>query len=168
MRLYQTTLNFIDIVFRPVSIISWKAGGWALAGMMVITAGDVFFRSVFNHPIRGTIDITECLMPILTSSGLAYVAITKSHINADVLFRFLSRRVQLVLNIFTGFFSFVFSALVSWQSFVNMRAEAGFGVTTGVLPIPIYPFVGIVAYSMLLLTGVLLRDLLELLLELKR
>jgi TRAP-type C4-dicarboxylate transport system permease small subunit len=168
MRLLKPIENFIDIIFRPLSIISWKAGGWALAGMMVITAGDVILRSLFNYPIKGTVDITECLMPVLTSAGLAYVTITKTHINADVLIRRLSGRIQLILNIITDVLSFVFCVLVSWQSFINMGAMSKLGVTTGVLPIPRYPFVGIVGFAMLLITVMFLKDLFELLRELKK
>jgi TRAP-type C4-dicarboxylate transport system permease small subunit len=162
MRLYKPIEDFIDMIFRPLSMAYWKAGGWALAGMMAITAVDVFLRSLFNQPIKGTVDITECLMPVLTTSGLAYVTITKTHINADVLIRRLSQRIQLVFNIITDILSFLFCLLVSWQSFLNMKAMSKLGVTTGVLPIPKYPFVGVVGFGMLLITAMLLKDFLEL------
>lgn len=168
MRLFKLIEKFIDIIFRPPSTIFWKTGGWALAGMMAITAGDVFLRSVFNYPIKGTVDITECLMPILTTSGLAYVTITKSHINAEVLVKRLSLRIQLVLNVITDFLSLVFCLLVSWQSFINMEAMSKLGVTTGVLPIPKYPFVGVVGFGMLLITAMFLKEFFELLRELKK
>ena len=168
MRLIKPIEKFIDIIFRPPSIIFWKVGGWALAGMMTITAGDVFLRSIFNYPIKGTVDITECLMPILTTSGLAYVTITKSHINADVLIKRFSVRFQLVLNVITDLFSLVFCLLVSWQSFINMAAMSKLGVTTGVLPIPKYPFVGVVGLGMLLIAVMFLKEFFELLRELKK
>ena len=168
MRLDKAIENIIDILFRPLSIIYWKAGGWALAGMMAVTAVDVFLRSAFNHPIKGSVDITECLMPVLTTSGLAYVTITKNHINADIIIRRLSQRKQLFLNAITDVLSFAFCLLVSWQSFINMKAISIQGVTTGVLPIPKYPFVGVVGFGMLLITAMLLKDLLELIRELKK
>ena len=168
MQFYKSIEKFIDIIFRPPSIIYWKAGGWALAGMMMITAADVFLRSVFNHPIKGTVDITECLMPVLTTSGLAYVTITKSHINADVLIKRFSLRIRLLINVITDFLSFGFCLLVSWQSFINMEAMSKLGVTTGVLPIPKYPFVGVVGFGMLLITAMFLKEFFELLRELKK
>ena len=168
MRLYKSIENFIDVIFRPLSISFWKAGGWALAGMMTVTAGDVFLRSIFNQPIKGSVDITECLMPVLTTSGLAYVTITKSHINADVLIKRFSQRIQIILNIVTDFLSLLFCLLVSWQSFINMKAMSNMGVTTGVLPIPRYPFVGVVGFGMLLITAMLLKGFFELFRELKK
>lgn len=168
MRLFKAIENGIDILFRPLSIVYWKAGGWALAGMMIITASDVFLRSIFNQPIKGSVDITECLMPILTTSGLAYVTIKKDHINADLLVLRLPLRVQLIINIVTDILSFIFCFLVSWQSFLNTKAMSHLGVTTGVLPIPKYPFVGVVGFGMLLITAMLLKDLLALFRELKK
>ena len=157
-----------DKILRPPSVVFLKAGGWTLAGMMVLTAADVFLRAVFNSPITGAIDITVCLMPILTISGLAFVSITRTHINADILVRKLSPRTQKVIETITTFLSFVFCLLVSWQSFLNMKAVSDQGVTTGVLPIPVYPFVGLVGVGMLLVTVALLKDFFALIREIKK
>lgn len=164
----DTPVSLGDKVFRTPSTIFLKTGGWALAGMMVLTAADVFLRSIFNRPITGTIDITVCLMPILTISGLAYVSITHTHINADILMRRLPEWIQRVINTITTFLSFIFCILVSWQSFINMKAVNETGVTTGVLPIPVFPFVGIVGIGMLLTAAVLMKNFFDLFKELKR
>lgn len=160
--------RLLDKILRQPSIVFHKVGGWALTGMMLLTAGDVFLRNAFNKPILGAFEITESLMTIVVASGLAYVTITKSQIRVEVLFHRLPQRVQKVLTVMTDFLSLGFCILLSWQSFVYMKTAYESGVVWGVLLIPTYPFIGVVALGILLLAGVLLKDFLELIQELKK
>ncbi len=150
------------------AVVLHKFGGWVLAAMMLLTAGDVFLRNVFNRPILGAFEITECMMSLLVASGLAYVTVTKSQIRVDVLFGRLSRRVQMVLTVITDALGLGFCMLLSWRSIVYMITEYESDTRAGVLLIPTFPFIGVVALGWLLLAIVLLKDFVELIKELKK
>jgi TRAP-type C4-dicarboxylate transport system permease small subunit len=154
-------INWIDRIIKQPSVVFLKVGGWALAVMMVLTAGDVFMRNVFDKPILGTFEITQGLMVIVVVSGLAYVNVTKSQIRVEVLFSRLPQRAQVVLNIGSSFLSFGICVLLSWQSFVEMKAAYESGVIWGMLRVPTYPFVGLVGLGVMLLAVAVFSDFLE-------
>lgn len=160
--------RLLERIIRKPAVVFHRVGGWAVAAMMMLTAGDVFLRNVFNRPILGAFEITECLMTIVVASGFAYVTVTKSQIRVEVLFDRLPHPVQKVLTIITDFLALGFCILLSWQSFVYMKAAYESGIKMGALLIPTFPFIGIVALGWLLLAAALLRDFVELIRELKK
>jgi TRAP-type transport system small permease protein len=161
-------VGLLDKITRGPSEIFQKIGGYFLAGMMFLTAADVLLRNSLNKPILGALDLTEFMMAIMVTSGLAYVAITKNNINADVFITHLSGRPKIVLNIFTDLISLVIVVLMMWQSFANMNSTLGFGLESSIMKIPIFPFMGIVGFGFALLTLVLIRNFLELFMEVRK
>jgi TRAP-type transport system small permease protein len=161
-------MTMLGRILEKPAVLFHKFGGWVLAAMMLLTAGDVFLRNVFNKPILGAFEITECLMSVMVASGLAYVSIAKSQIRVDVLFGRLPQRAQKVLTVITDFLGLAFCVLLSWRALVYMKAEYDSGTRMGALLIPTSPFIAIVALGWLLLAVVLLSDFLELIRELKK
>jgi TRAP-type transport system small permease protein len=157
------TAGLLGSLVKPISWVFQKIGGIILALMMILTTLDVILRDTINKPITGTFDLTEYMMAIMVSFGLAYCAILKGHINADVVIVHLKPRVRIILETITTFLSLVFISAVTWQLFVHMKAEMVFGLKSSVLPIPVFPFVGVVGVGMALFSLVLLKDLLLLL-----
>jgi TRAP-type transport system small permease protein len=158
----------LDRILEKPATVFHKVGGWVLALMMMLTAGDVFLRNVFNKPILGAFEITECLMTVVVASGLAYVTVTKSQIRVEVLFNRLPQRAQKVLTVITDFLGLGFCILLSWQSFVYMKAEYDSNTRMGALLIPTSPFIAVVALGWILLAAVLLKDFLILIRELRK
>jgi TRAP-type transport system small permease protein len=155
-------------ILEQPAILFHKFGGWVLAAMMFLTAGDVFLRNVFDKPILGAFEITECLMTVLVASGLAYVTVSKSQIRVNVLFSRLPQPAQEVLTVIMDFLGLGFCVLLSWRSLAYMKAEYDSGTKLGALLIPTFPFIAIVALGWLLLAIVLLKDFAELIQGLKK
>lgn len=152
----------LDKILEKPAVLFHKFGGLVLVLMMFLTAGDVVLRNVFNKPILGSFEITECMMAMMVASGLAYVSVTKNQIRVVVLFGLLPQRVQKILTIITDFLSLGFCSLVSWRTLVYLRAEYASDTRLGVLLIPTPPFIALVALGWLLLAAVLLKDFFEL------
>jgi TRAP-type transport system small permease protein len=161
-------VRFLDQVIKPVSQVFHRFSGVALVAMMLITAADVILRNLVNKPIIGSFDLVEFMMAVMISTGLAYVAIIKGNISADVILVRLPRGTQAVINVVTSFLSFVFVLLVAWQTFAEMKSSSELGLTSGVLLTPIFPFIAITAFCIVLLAVVLLRDFFESILEVKK
>jgi len=158
----------LDKILEKPAVFLQRFGGWVLALMMFLTAGDVFLRNVFNKPILGAFEITECMMSVMIASGLAYVSITKSQIRVEVLFSRLPQRIQKTLTVFTDFLSLCFCLLLSWRALVYLKGEFDADTRLGVLLIPTPPFIAVVALGWILLALVLLKDFIALIRELKK
>jgi TRAP-type C4-dicarboxylate transport system permease small subunit len=156
----------LDRILEKPAVLFNKFGGWVLALMMFLTAGDVFLRNVFNKPILGAFEITECMMSVMVASGLAYVSVAKSQIRVEVLFGRLPQRVQRILTVITDFLGLGFCALLSWRALVCLKASMN-PMQIGALLIPT-SFIAIVALGWLLLAAVLLNDFVKLIRELKK
>jgi TRAP-type transport system small permease protein len=161
-------MKMLDKILEKPAVLFQRFGGWVLALMMFLTAGDVFLRNVFNKPILGAFEITECMMAVIVASGLAYVSVAKSQIRVEILFSRLPQRVQKILTVITDFLSLGFCSLLSWRALVYLKGEYESDTRLGALLIPTSPFIAVVALGWLLLAVVLLKDFVQLIRELKK
>lgn len=161
-------MKILDTIIEKPAVLFQRFGSWVLILMMFLTAGDVFLRNMFNKSILGTFEITECMMVLMVASGLAYVSVAKSQIRVEVLFSRLPQHVQNILTIITDFLSFGLCSLLSWRAFVYFKGEYVSGTRMGVLLIPTFPFIAVVALGWLLLALVLLNDYVKLIGGLKK
>jgi len=146
---------------RPAVGVLHSAGVGVLALLMLLTASDVTLRYVFNRPIIGSYDLTEYMMAIVVSFGLAYCAFFKGHVRVDLVVSHFPQRVQAVIDSTTGLLSVTLFSLITWQSFVHMKLLFDCGLKSTVLLIPRFPFAGLVCMGSALLTIVLLANFLE-------
>ncbi len=155
----------LNRLVHPAVRVLHGAGVGVLAVMMVLTAGDVTLRYVFNRPIVGSLDITEYMMAIVISFGLAYCAFLKGHVRVDLIVSHLPQRVQAVIDSITGLLGVILFAVITWQGFVYMGILVDSGLKSTVLLIPRFPFAGLVCLGSAFLTLVLLAHFLEFLSE---
>src|SRR4030066_747250 len=73
--------------------------GFFLIPLMIITAGDVVGRDIFNHPIPGTVELSQYMLAVFILLGLAYAQQVKAHVTVSIITSRLPHPVQLVLNI---------------------------------------------------------------------
>jgi TRAP-type C4-dicarboxylate transport system permease small subunit len=154
-------VKVFDVILAHPSTIFHKIGGWILAGLMILTAFDVLGRNLLNMPIVGTFDLTELMMSVMVTSGMAHVALTKSQIKADVLVVRLPLSTQKVLHVITEIASLIIVVLMMIYSFTNMIDTFGYQMKTGTLYINVYPFMGIVGFGFIMVTLVIIRNLFE-------
>ncbi|MFH1647757.1 MAG: TRAP transporter small permease [Chloroflexota bacterium] len=151
----------VNRLVRPAVAVLHGAGVGVLAAMMVLTASDVALRYVFNRPIVGSYDLTEYMMAIVVSFGLAYCAFFRGHVSVDIVVSHLPRRAQAVIDGTTGLLGIFLFALITWQSWVYMKLLFASGLESTVLLIPRYPFAGVVCLGSAFLTMALLANFLE-------
>ncbi len=161
----KKAISYLYKILKPISTVANSIGMVALTAMMVLTAVDVTLRKVANMPIQGSYELVQYMLAITISLGLAYCAIEKSHVNIDLVITRLSKRTQGIINSITGLLSLIFAAIMTWQTCVYITTLAKSGLTSTVLLIPVFPFVGIVAFGIALFTMILLIHFLEFLLE---
>src|SRR4030042_3453136 len=90
-------------------------GAWFLIPFMVITAVDVVSRDIFNHPIPGTVELSQYMLAIFVLLGLAYTQQMKAHVAVSIFTSRLPHRAHLILNIITTLLCVFISCVLIWQ-----------------------------------------------------
>jgi TRAP-type transport system small permease protein len=129
----------------------------ALFGLMVLfVAADVVGRYFFDKPIKGDYEFVEVATGLVISLSLAYALVVDQHVRINILTSRCSQRMQLLSDILCYFSGFAVFTVASWQTIVYANTLRITGLLIGVLPIPAYPFVYVVAISFISLTLVFL------------
>ncbi len=131
-------------------------GAWFLIPLMLITAVDVVSRDVFNHPIPGTVELSQYMLAVFILLGLAYTQQVKSHVAVSLFTSRLAHPVQLILNIMTTLLCLFISCIIAWQGWVVGMEEKA---VSDMLRVPQYPFKLLVAVAAFLMGFELLIDL---------
>jgi TRAP-type C4-dicarboxylate transport system permease small subunit len=155
----------LNKLVHPAARALHSAGVSILALMMLLTASDVTLRCAFNRPIIGSFDLTEYMMAIVVSFGLAYCALLRGHVRVDLIVSHLPKRFQAIIDSITGLLGVILFSVITWQNFIYMELLFDSGVKSTVLLVPRFPFAGLVFLGSAFLTIVLLAHFLEFLSE---
>jgi TRAP-type C4-dicarboxylate transport system permease small subunit len=131
-------------------------GACFLIPLMIITAGDVVGRDVFNHPIPGTVELSQCMLAVFILLGLAYTQQVKAHVGVSVFTSRLPLSAQLVLRIVSTLLCLFISSILVWQGWVIGIEEK---TVSDMLRLPQYPFRLMVAVAAFLTSLELVIDL---------
>ena len=106
------------LIFLSERVTLWlaRAGSIGLAIMMFLTLADVVGR-IFDHPVAGTVELTELIMGMIIYLGVGFTTFNRSHIRVDILITMMSTRVQAVLDVVTHVIATVFIGFVSGGCF---------------------------------------------------
>lgn len=151
-------IDSLHLFARPIINVLLVVGTSILAGMMFLTALDVVLRYIFNRPIPGAYEVIEFLMAIVVPFGIAYCGHQGSHVVVDLLVVRFPKRVQAIIGSVTAFLSLGLLILITWQNLIYIKEQYGSKLTSAVLLIPVYPFVGVVAIGCAAFSLVLLID----------
>jgi TRAP-type C4-dicarboxylate transport system permease small subunit len=133
----------IHKLMNPFSKVLLIVGAASLAAMMLLTASDVALRYFFNKPISGAFDLTEYMMAIVFAFGLPYCTIQRSHIKVDILMDRLPEKARTAITIIITPLSLCLFSLIAWQSIVYTQIQFNSNISSSVLHIPRYPFIGL-------------------------
>lgn len=127
--------RWLRLVHTPLRI----GAGAVMLGLLAWTAADIVARSLFDNPLRGTVELTELAMVPMVYLGLSYAESRDAHIAVDLLYVRLPVRARLALRVFAGLVGLSVIALMTWRLYVYAGQLDTGGYTTGILRIPLYP-----------------------------
>lgn len=153
--------DWLNRIVRPAGRMLHSVGIGVLAVMMFLTASDVTLRYIFNRPISGSFELTEYMMAIVVAFGLAYCAVEKGHVKIDLVVDRFPQRTQAIIDTITSLLSLGLFCVITWQCALQVKMQFDSGLTSTVLFIPAFPFVGVVAFGSAMLCLVLLTDFLD-------
>lgn len=121
------------------------AGGWVLVLLMVYTVVDVVLRYVFNHPFRGSLEVTEFAMALIVFLGIAYCGWLGGHVAVDILERPLEDPRLRFIPVILTFVSALLFAAIAWLT----AADAIYAShrISNMMRWPHWPFQTVVAFG---------------------
>ena len=137
-----------SLLDKSLMLISRRVGDvgvTVLMVMMMLTVVDITLRRVFNSPLPFGFELVEVMLVIVAFCSIAYTTSIGRHVSIDVLTMKFPAKAQAVIVIVTDFFSAVIFGLATWRAVIHAMRFLGSGYETGILKIPLYPFVFVVA-----------------------
>lgn len=132
---------------------------WILTAMMLLTALDVCMRYLFKSPVTGSFELIEFMMAVLIPFSIVFCASEKSHVRVDVIVERFPEGIRTFLIFAANLLSLILFALITWQTVIYIIEEYDSKLTSAVLYIPVYPFIGTLALAFLVLSSILLAEL---------
>lgn len=151
----------IERIANPLSRVVDSVGRGVLAVMMLLIAADVVLRYVINRPIKGSYELIELMLVLIVYLGLAYTQAKKGHIGVDLVVSRFSPGIQGVINSTTYLLCLGGFLIITWRSIVQSEILRVEGTTTGLLHLPLFPFMWIVALGSVLLCLMFLIEFLD-------
>jgi TRAP-type C4-dicarboxylate transport system permease small subunit len=130
--------------------------GFFLIPLMIITAADVVGRDIFNHPIPGTVELSQYMLAVFILLGFAYAHQVKAHVAVSIITSRLPHHAQLILYVITTLIGLFIFSILAWQGWVVGIEER---TVSDMLRVPQYPFRLLVAVAAFLICLELLIDL---------
>lgn len=152
-------MGWLEKVKKHIQTVNrFTAGvsGCFLILLMLITAADVVARDIFNHPVPGTVELSQYLLAVFILLGFAYTQQVKAHVAVSLFTSRLPHHGQLILNIISTLFCLFISYIIAWQGWVVGIGEK---TVSDMLRVPQFPFRLLVAVAAFLVCLELLIDL---------
>jgi len=157
----QTVEARLDRWLRPVVSLLVLIATWTLTAMMLLEFVDVLLRYLFNSPITGSTEIIEFMMATIVPFSIVYCAYKKTHISVDLFIEHFSVKARSLIDGIISVVMVVLFTAITWVSFIYIIDEYHSKLTSAVLYIPVYPFIGLMAVGFLVLTLLLLAQLIS-------
>ncbi|MEH7177977.1 TRAP transporter small permease [Neobacillus vireti] len=147
-------MNKLIGIFESFDKILSRISAATLFIMMVWIVIDVMFRTLFNSPIQGTIEISgEYLMVILVYLFISDTHRVGGHVSVDSLQKKFSKRMKSIFKIITNIISAIFFfiiCIINFQEGLDYLAQNIKSV--GVLHYPLAPALFIISLGLLMIT----------------
>ena len=135
-------------------------GGCAVAGIVLVTVGDVVGRR-FGLPVKGAYDLVRVLGAIAMVCALPLTKAVKGHIAIEYFFQKLGARGRAATDTLMRLVLLALFALLAWQFVLQGNAFLESGETTTTLHMPMFWVPWLAALACLVTAGVTLWHLLH-------
>ena len=135
-------------------------GGLAVAGIVLVTVGDVVGRR-FGLPVKGAYDLVRVLGAIAMGCALPLTKAVKGHIAIEYFFQKLGRRGRAVADTLMRLVLLALFVLLAWQFVLQGAMFLESGELTATLHMPMFWVPWLVALACVATVGVTLWHLLH-------
>jgi len=147
---------------KLVGSVTGKVAYVAIVALVVcvgLVVANVVKRSLGLGLISGTNELVTLLAACILGLGIPYLTSVKGHVAVGILVDRLAPRKQAVFDVVTYAISIAIGILITWALVELGQYNQASGWHTGVLRVPFYYFVYMLAGSLALTCVVLIKDL---------
>ncbi len=90
--------------------------GISMLVLMGITTNEVIRRYFFNAPTSWSLEMSEYLLVVCVYLGMAFSIQRGAHVSVPLIYNYLSRRIQKILDVTTSILLLVFWLVLLWQT----------------------------------------------------
>ncbi len=142
----------IDPIVKWVERVTSPPNKWlhrvamvVLLLLMFLTVGDVVGRYMVGlipglGPIPGSFELTEFMLAVIVLTAIGHTQMKDEHISIELLVDRFSRRNQAIIDTITNFLSLAMYVLVTWRMIRYAQLLYESNDVSGVLRLPVYPF----------------------------
>ena len=152
--------NFLESRLAPLTSVVGKIGAAAIVVMMLITVIDIVGRRVFNEPLSGSYELSEFMLVIVVFFSIVHCEFLRAHVTVEVITSRLRKSTQDIISAVMYVFFLVTFILLTQQLIVHSIDSSQTNLTSGILKIPVYPYIALAAFSSFLVSLVVLAHLL--------
>lgn len=120
----------------------------ALFAMMTLTCVDVVGRYVFNRPVPGGLEVIEILVAATVFGALPLVTLREEHVMVDLLDAVVPDWMLRIQNVAACVLSAAVCGVAAWQLLLRANRMLGYGDTTAVLKLTLYPLTYLMSAAM--------------------
>lgn len=154
-------ISRLERIAWPLSKAVAALGSVCLMLMMTITTIDVLGRNILGMSIQGTLEIVSMCLVMTLFGGLAYAALQDCHIQVDILTEKFSPAVQRSLSVVIHALYLAVVVVLAWQCLEQAEFLFKRNTNTGIVAIPLWPFMFMVGVSLVLFCFTIVISLLR-------
>jgi TRAP-type transport system small permease protein len=134
--------------------------------LMFLTVADVVGRYLVGFipgfgPVPGSFELTEFMLAVIVLTAIGHTQMKRGHISIDILVSHFSPRVQAIMDAVTDFVTLAMFALVTWRTIKYAQLLYESNDVSGVLRIPVYPFLVVASIGTFMFCLAMLSTLLQ-------
>ena len=154
MKAFEKVLRFITEKMAWGSMI-------AIVACVALVVTDVVRYQAVSKPVAGTHEVVELIAAVILSMGIGYLTFVKGHVSVGILVDRFRPRVQAVFDLIGSVIALGFTIWLTEGMLEMAMRNFRYGWVTGVLEIPRYPFIYLIAAALALACVVLVRDVIQ-------
>jgi len=154
----------VNLVNKILALFSRRVGDiglLVLMAMVLLVVVDVVSRRLFNSPLSFSFELIHVLLVATVFFAVVYTTSLQRHISVDVLTSRFPTKARTITDKVTDFISLGVFALIGWRSLVQAARIWAMGKETGILGVPIYPFLYVVAFGSIMAALIILVSLIN-------
>ena len=126
---------------------------------MLLTATDVFLRYLFNSPLLGGLELTEYMLVIVVFFSLPYTQFKQGHVKVDFIMNLLPQNLRSFFELLNLLIACALLVAIGVMNCIRGVDVIKSHEVSGILNIPVYPFIFIVALGSFVMGMEIFREL---------
>ena len=115
--------------------------------MMLMTVTDIALRRLANRPLSFSYELTTMFLAVVAILLIAYTCSQRRQVSIDLFVSRLPLKLQNIFLAIGDLAGFILFGLVAWRSVIYALHTKDIGYVTGILRLPLYPFIFVVAFG---------------------